>query len=210
MSRNNLTKWRTDAGMTRKDLTEKLDISLASLSRIESGKQQPREDLIELILNIFQKKRAEFYADGSNVSPVSEGIVKVPVIDYSQAVLFAGGKAPDLLGDQLQKFILTNGDHSGMAFALKIKGDSMLPKFEEGDMILVDPAVTPGPGDYVIARKKGGDVTFRKYRAAGIDDSGKEIYELIPLNDDYAPVRSDVTKVEIIGTMLSHTTYRKS
>jgi len=211
MSRNNLKKWRSESGMPREKLAKKLDVSLASLSRIENGKQQPREDLIEQILVVFQKNRADFYADSaiaSNVSSADEGAVKVPVVAYSQAVLFAGDELPDLLDEEL-KYILSNGDHSGMAFALEIKGDSMAPTFREGDKILIDPAVVPGPGDHVVASEKGGEVTFRKYRVVGKNESGKEIFELIPLNDDYAAVRSDVTAVEVIGTMIEHRTYRK-
>lgn len=208
MSRNNLKNWRTDSGMTRNDLAKKLDISLASLSRIEDGKQQPREDLISQILAVFKKNRSDFYGNLSNVSHVSEGVVKVPVIEYAQAVLFADEEFPDLLGDKLQKFILSNGDHSGMAFALEVKGDSMLPMFKEGDKILVDPAVAPGPGDYVVA-SEGDTVTFRKYRAVGKNESGQAIFELIPLNDDYATVRSDDSEVEVIGTMIEHRIYRR-
>jgi SOS-response transcriptional repressor LexA len=212
MSRNNLQQWRNQIGMDRKDLAKKLGISLASISRIESGKQQPREDLIDPILKIFKKKRSEFYEDApivSNVLPTDEGAVKVPLIDYNQAVLFTGRVVPDLLRHGIEDFILTDGDHSRMAFALEVKGDSMIPSFKEGDKIIVDRDVTPGPGDYVIASEKGGEVTFRKYRPVGKSETGKEVFELIPLNDDYATVRSDVVDVEVIGTMIEYRIKRK-
>lgn len=209
MYRNNLQKWREARRMSREELGEKLNLSLGSISRIEAGKQQPRGKLLDRIVAVFQMKSADFYGDYSNVSPAEIGAVRVPLIEYAQAVLFAGNAIPDLLSDELQDFILSNGDHSGMTFALEVKGDSMLPTFKEGDKVLIDPAVTPGPGDHVIASEKGGEVTFRKYRSVGINESGTDVFELVPLNDDYATVRSDVCAVEIIGTMIEHRIYRK-
>lgn len=193
--------------MSREELAEKAEISLGSISRIEAGKQQPRGKVLDRIVAVFRMKPADFYGDYSNVSPAEIGAVKVPLIEYAQAVLFAGNAVPDLLGGKLQ-YILSNGDHSGMAFGLEIKGESMLPMFKEGDRILVDPAVTPGPGDYVIVSEKGGEVTFRKYRSVGTNESGTDVFELVPLNNDYATVRSDVCAVEIIGTMIEHRIYR--
>lgn len=209
MPSNNLKKWRDARGMSREDLAEKLGVSLASISRIESGQQQPREDLLKKILVVFQMKPADFYGEFSNVSPAEIGAVRVPVLDYAQAGLFSGADLSSRIEEFSAEVILTNGDHSGMAYALVIKGDSMLPLFKEGDMVLIDPAVTPGPGDYVVAKEKGGEVAFRKYRAVGINDSGTELFELMPLNNDYASFRSDVVPVEILGTMMEHRTYRK-
>lgn len=208
MLRNNLTKWREARGMSREEFGEKAKLSLGSISRIESGKQQPRGELLDRIVAVFHMKPADFYGDYSNVSPAEIGAVKVPLIEYAQAVLFTGRQVPDLLGEELQ-YILSNGDHSGMAFALEIKGDAMAPTFKGGDKILIDPAVTPGPGDHVVASEKGGEVTFRKYRAVGKNESGNEIFELIPLNDDYSTVRSDTSELTVIGTMIEHRIYRK-
>lgn len=85
----------------------------------------------------------------------------------------------------------------------------MLPDFRPGDRIIVDPTVAPMPGDFVVAKNGEEEATFKKYRPRGIDENGNDVFELIPLNDDYAPMRSDKQPISIIGTMIEHRRYRR-
>lgn len=94
-------------------------------------------------------------------------------------------------------------------FALRIMGNSMEPEFREGDVVVIDPDVAPTPGDYVVARNHVEAATFKKYRPRGVDENGHPIFELVPLNDDYAVMRSDQEPICIIGTMVEHTRFRK-
>jgi SOS-response transcriptional repressor LexA len=68
---------------------------------------------------------------------------------------------------------------------------------------LIDPEVSPRPGDFVAApiQTRG---NLQKYRVRGIDEAGQEIFELVPLNDDYPVMRSDEHHLVVIGTMLEH------
>lgn len=95
------------------------------------------------------------------------------------------------------------------AFALIIEGVSMEPEFKTGDKVIIDPDVRPHPGDYVAARCNGDEGTFKKYRPRGADDNGIEVFELVPLNEDYPIIRSDKSNAEIIGTMVEHRKYRR-
>ena len=85
----------------------------------------------------------------------------------------------------------------------------MKPEFNEGDRIIVDPNVAPHPGDFVVAKNHNEEATFKKYRQRGIDENGNDIFELIPLNEDYPTLRSDLVPLKIIGTMVEHRRYRK-
>lgn len=71
------------------------------------------------------------------------------------------------------------------------------------------PEVTPSPGDFVVAKIEGKEVVFKKYKTRGVDKHGIMIFELSPLNNDFASVRSDQTQAMIIGTMVEHRRYRK-
>ena len=66
-------------------------------------------------------------------------------------------------------------------FALRVLGDSMLPEFEEGAIIVIDPAGAITDGSYVIAIYDD-EYIFRQLR---IHD---ERYYLQPLNDLYDTV----------------------
>ena len=86
----------------------------------------------------------------------------------------------------------------------------MEPEFKEGDTIIIDPDIKPSPGDYVVARNADQEATFKKYRPRGRNAQGIDVIELVPLNEDYPILRSDVSPLEIIGTLVEHRRYRKA
>lgn len=141
--------------------------------------------------------------DESNVAAAPVGALKVPVISYVQA----GQWTPESDARNLEgniDYVLSTGSFSRGTFALKIKGKSMEPEFVEGDLILVDPELSPQPGDYVVAKNGEDEATFKKYRARGVNQEGNDIFELVPLNDDFAVRRSDKEKINIIGVLVEH------
>jgi SOS-response transcriptional repressor LexA len=75
-------------------------------------------------------------------------------------------------------------------FALRVLGDSMLPEFAEGAVIIIDPAGTIYDGCYVMAEYEN-EYIFRQLRI--VDDK----YYLQPLNDLY-------DTVEISGQDMIH------
>lgn len=144
----------------------------------------------------------------SNVSAAPVGAIRIPLISYVQAGCWTGIVDNYQPGDA-DEWLLTDLDLSGSAFALQIKGDSMLPEFKEGDRVIIDPSVEPMPGDFVVAKNGDNEATFKKYRPRGINEHGAQVFELVPLNEDYPSMRSDSTAISIIGTMVEHRKYRK-
>lgn len=143
-----------------------------------------------------------------NVAPAPIGARSIPLISYVQAGAWAGvvDNFPPGYADE---YLLTDMELSSSSFALEIKGDSMLPEFKAGDRIIVDPAVAPQPGDYVVAKNGENEATFKKYRPRSINEHGETVFELVPLNEDYPSMRSDVTPIRIVGTMVEHRKYRR-
>lgn len=132
----------------------------------------------------------------------------IPLISFVQAGTWVDVEDPYQVGGA-EEWLTTDQSLSQVAFALEIRGDSMLPEFKPGDRIIVDPAIAPQPGDFVVA-KNGNGATFKKYRPRGSTADGEPIFELVPLNDDYATMRSDEVPIQIIGTMVEHRKYRKT
>lgn len=100
---------------------------------------------------------------------------------------------------------------SRTAFALRIEGDSMAPEFQPGDVIIIDPSVAPVPGDYVVAKLDNETLaSFKKYRSRGTSPNGTPIFELVPLNEDYATIRVDESNPgRVIGVMMEHRRKRR-
>lgn len=144
----------------------------------------------------------------SNVAPSAIGIRRVPLISHIQAGLWCEVVDSFLPGDA-NDWLLTDMDLSSSAFALEIKGLSMLPEFNPGDRVIIDPEVAPLPGDFVAAKNGEEEATFKKYRPRGMDAHGNTIFELVPLNEDFPSMRSDITPIKIVGTMVEHRKYRK-
>lgn len=146
---------------------------------------------------------------GSNVEFANMGGVRrVPLISYVQAGVWTEIVNTLHPGDA-HEWLITSDKHSSETFVLTVRGNSMEPDFKEGDLVIIDPAVKPRPGSFVIAKNGREEATFKKYRPRSFDVLGNEIFELVPLNDDYPIMRSNEQSIEIIGTMVEHRRFYK-
>jgi len=196
---------------TLEDLAGKVDSDTGNLSRVETGKQGASEEMLRKIAAALGCTVAELFAGAegvANITPTPIGSRRIPLISYVQAGHMTEVVDSYQVGDGAE-WILTDLELSPSAFALKIKGDSMLPEFREGDTVIIDPLVQPLPGDFVVAKNGVNEATFKKYRPRGANDRGESVFELVPLNEDYPSLRSDITPVRIIGTMVEHRRYRR-
>lgn len=153
---------------------------------------------------------------GQKLVPTHTDTRRVPVLSYEQASVM-GGAGGLRLSQVDADYITTDRELSEQAFALEIQGDAMVAppnsggeSFHEGDRIIVDCTVTPVPGDFVVARYGDQVATFKKYRPRGVDERGRDVYELVPLNPDHPVLRSDRQEVTLIGVMVEHRRYRKT
>ncbi|WP_278976727.1 LexA family protein [Oligella urethralis] len=204
-----LRESRMRAGLSQREAARRVGLKQPSLSALESGAHGSSGATAELarLYNV----NAHWLATGqglpsldNNVSPSTIGERKIPLLNYVQAGQFTGmGFDLDISNAEM---LLTDLELSSSAFALEIRGSSMLPTFEEGDRVVIDCDISPRPGDYVVAKNDSEEATFKKYR---LISTSPEIFELIPLNEDYPTMRSDQHHVEIIGVMVEHRKYRK-
>ena len=137
-----------------------------------------------------------------------EGVRRVPVISYVQAGLWTEIVSVFQPSDA-HDWLITSDKHSKETFVLTIRGNSMEPDFKQGDAVIIDPSVKPRPGSFVAAKNGREEATFKKYRPRSIDVLGNEVFELVPLNEDYPTMRSDEQPIEIIGTMVEHRRFFK-
>jgi SOS-response transcriptional repressor LexA len=155
--------------------------------------------------NIVDTGRAKF---DQNVAPAPIGVRRIPIISYVQAGMMTEAMDPFALGEGFE-LVLTDLDVSEGTFGLRIKGLSMLDEFKENDVVIIDPAVQPLPGDFVVAKNSEEEATFKKYRPRGSNERGDMIFELVPLNDDYPTLQSERDHLRVIGVMVEHRKYRR-
>lgn len=72
------------------------------------------------------------------------------------------------------------------AFAARVHGDSMTPKYREGDIVIFSPAAAPKDGDDCFVRFADGNTTFKRVFFENVED-GKGTLRLQPRNERYKP-----------------------
>jgi phage repressor protein C with HTH and peptisase S24 domain len=72
------------------------------------------------------------------------------------------------------------------AFAARVHGDSMTPKYREGDIVIFSPAAVPKDGDDCFVRFDDGHTTFKRvfFETA---EGGASVIRLQPRNEKYRP-----------------------
>lgn len=139
-----------------------------------------------------------------NVTRVPMGTRPIPVISSVQAGALRDMDAPYEPGDGYAVIYTDDMALSRWTFSLEVEGESMLPRFQPGDLLIVDPELSPNPGNFVVARNGTNQATFKKYRPRGVDEHGHMVFELVPLNEDYPTLRSDTEKLTVLGVVVEH------
>ncbi|OBX03850.1 repressor [Gallibacterium genomosp. 3] len=121
-----------------------------------------------------------------------------PLLSSIQAGLWKGINALD--NEQGYEMIPSTILASEDSFYLRIEGKSMLPRFNEGDLVLIDPTLCPSPGDFVAAVNHDNEATFKQYKELGdLDEYGRPHFELVPLNPMFPRLNSQSHQIRIIG-----------
>jgi repressor LexA len=121
---------------------------------------------------------------GGNVEPVRHGAV--PVINRVSAGYpkdFTDmGYPPRVADSYIGCPDLSDPD----AFAARVHGDSMVPKYREGDIVIFSPAATWRDGNDCFVRFEDGQTTFKRVFAEK-NDTGQGVLRLQPRNERYRP-----------------------
>jgi SOS-response transcriptional repressor LexA len=214
--KNRLAEALAIAKKSPTQLAAETGLSDSAISQLLSGKTKSLRSNSAVKIEAATGVRATWLITGEgpmlastpNVTAAPVGAIRIPLISYVQAGCWTGIVDSYQPGDA-DEWLLTDLDLSGNAFALQIKGDSMLPEFKEGDRVIIDPNVQPLPGDFVVAKNGDDEATFKKYRPRSVNEQGAVVFELVPLNEDFPSMRSDTQPISIVGTMVEHRKYRK-
>ena len=121
----------------------------------------------------------------------------VPLLGFAQAG--AGGYFDDAgfpvgHGWDLVEFPAGVADGS---YALKVQGDSMLPLYRDGDVLIVHPGATVRRGDRVVVKTAGGEVM-----AKILTKRSAQIIELTSMNPDHPDRSLAAAEIEWIARIV--------
>ena len=200
---------REKLGIGQRELAKLVNMHQNTLSRIERGEMDVISPYLPILAKGLKVSEAQLAGFDPNVEPVRLNGRLVPVLDYIQAGAFAG-VAPYFRDEEMTEFIPTMGGHSENTFALRIRGESMMPELRENDVVVIDTEIAPQPEDFVVGKDSGGEATFKRYHRRGVDpNTGNIRFDLVPLNSAYETLHSTEQHIEIVGTMVEHDRYRR-
>lgn len=146
-----------------------------------------------------------------STEPFKGHMKKIPILSYVEAGNPSGVGQIQSRQNAIDNgdFIWVDGEMPDSCFALRVVGLSMEPEFKAGDILVIDPTIVPAPGDFVVASRicrvsNEQETTFKKYRPRGYDEHGREVFELIPLNEDYPKYESRKEELTITGVLVEH------
>lgn len=209
----NLKKIRKAKKMTQKEVAQRSGVKQSVISDLETGTAKSTGSILELAgaLGVTAEELKKGVSDGanlgdsgfSNVRLIDSDLRRIPVLDFVQAGVFheSGYDGINPKGETYTTYV---GCKPESVFSLEVSGLSMTPDFSPGDQLVIDAAKEPYPGCYVIAQNGSHEATFKKYRAVGYDEHGRETFELVPLNPDFPTMDSTKQEIRIIGVVVQH------
>ena len=121
----------------------------------------------------------------------------VPLLGFAQAGtggFFDSAGFPAGLGWDEVKLPSSGEDGT---YALEVSGDSMMPLYRDGDIIVVSPAAQLRRGDRVVARTRGGEVMVKV-----LHRQTPRIIELHSLNPEHKPRTIDIREIDWIARII--------
>lgn len=211
-----IRKLRAEKGWSLDDLAEKSGVNRMSISQIERGTVDPRVSTIERIATALGFQNVEqLHAEvrrGTDPSShtstgqrdehapepfdrdITRGYKKhdVPVVGDAEASANGIISWDDggVVAQQIEQWVSRSfADGDPKAYALRVRGDSMVPRYFPGEVVIAQPRLTPKDGDFACVQLVNGErLVKRVFRTP----TG---WVLRSLNEAYPP--REVTLAEV-------------
>lgn len=163
-----------EQNMSMSELARRVGIAKSAISRYFNGTR-------ELPLNRIEDFARALHTTSHillGVEPETQKGIKIPVLGTVPAGIPMSAIEDIIDYEEIPK----SWENQGEFFGLKIKGDSMYPTLENGDVVIVKKQSTADNGDTIIVMVNGDDATCKRYERS---ETG---IMLIPNNNAYNPV----------------------
>ncbi|WP_455938182.1 LexA family protein [Gemella morbillorum] len=172
----NLNRLVNSRNLSQREIAKRINVSPQTFNTWIQGKAIPRMGKIQLLADYFKIEKSDLIEKKSNMT-LSQGI-KIPVLGAVPA-----GIPITAIEDIIDyEEIPQSWSNQGEFFGLRIKGNSMYPKLENGDVVIVKKQSIADNGDVVIAMVNGDDATCKRYKRT---DTG---IMLTSDNSEYSPM----------------------
>ena len=151
---NNIRFYMDKLDKTRREMCAALDVSYSTFSYWVNGTKYPRIDKIEKMAIYFGVSKADLVEEAK----AKKNKHLIPVLGSVRAGIPIEA-IEDVLGyEEISEDMSRLGEY----FALRIQGTSMLPKFSEGDIVIVRQQADVESGDIAIVLIGNQNATIKK------------------------------------------------
>lgn len=168
---------REDLKLTKRELAKRIGVHESSINKYEKGLVDIPLSKISELARVLKVTEAYLMGWEEKTPQQSQGL-QIPVLGT-----VAAGIPISAVEDILDyEEIPSSWQSQGEFFALRIKGDSMQPKMDDGDVVIVRQQSDANSGDTVIALVNGDDATCKKLQKT---ENG---IMLVSTNPNYLPM----------------------
>ena len=162
--RTRLKQLRNEKKINQRELANFLKVAPSTISMYESGQREPNFEVLESLADFFNVDLNYLLGKSDKTtklmiedSQTSQGL-QIPVLGT-----VAAGIPISAVEDILDyEEVPQSWESQGEFFGLRIKGDSMEPKIDDGDVVIVRQQSDANSGDTVIALVNGDDATCKR------------------------------------------------
>jgi len=199
---NRIRMARENKELDQGTLSKKIDVAMRTLQRWEKGDQVPDSNYL-MRLAKHTGVRPEWLLTGggemyptqpshSNIIPFQkdELVKNVSLVDIPLLSSVPAGKTNAMFyPEYAERYVTVDNVKDKTAFALVVKGNSMSPRIEDGDIVVISPREEARNGDICVVRVNDEDV-LKKIKIE------EHHVHLIPLNSNFEPItvrKRDIT-----------------
>lgn len=176
--------YRIQRNLSQEEVAEELETSAVNISRYENGERKTNQDILFKLSQLFGVSINDFFppVDNAKFIDLISNTIKIPVLGFIKAGVPIEAQE-DIIDYVDIPAVWTKGGKD--FYALKISGDSMTPKYNEGDIVIFEQTK-----DYEAGKNKDCAVmvncTECTFKKVFIDEQG---ITLQPYNMNYEPMR---------------------
>lgn len=180
-----LAELRKSRNLSQEELARELNSSQNTLSNWETGKREPDFETISTLANYFHVT-TDYLIGNSDVKTFSKKGIKIPVLGYVRAGIPIEAVQEILDYEEISEEMASQGEY----FGLSVKGDSMEPRIQEGDVVIVRKQPDVESGEIAVVLVNGYDATVKKFVK---HENG---VSLVAFNQKYEPMFYTFQEVE--------------
>ena len=196
-----IKKRRTDLGLTLGEVGDRVGVAKSTVKKWENGYiENMKRDKIALLAKTLRLSPVTFITgeltELSNVTQLSQtNVFNIPVFNSVSAGF--GALAVDEIVSYTPLYFESK-EEAKETICIKVKGDSMFPKIEDGDLIQVHKQDSVDSGSVAVCLLDGDNGVVKKieYR------TGEDWLELHSFNPMYQTMRfegPDVQRIRVVG-----------